>query len=330
MVMEKILLNISDDDAGTRLDRLIRRYHPDVNQGRIEKLLRSGVIRVDGSKAKSSYRLEAGMEVSMPKTIHNIEAQPKAKPRPKADPKTVEVVKGSLITKGAGWLALNKPSGLATQGGSGTKHHVDGALAEAFPEYEKLRLVHRLDRDTSGLLIIATDLATSRHLAQGFQRHDHDKTYLALILGAPKISVGKINAPLLKAGGKGHEKMVVDEGGQHAITLYRVIEQMGNSVSLVAMRPLTGRTHQLRAHMAYLGCPILGDGKYGGAEAFPNDAVQRLCLHASTIKLDLGGDKSKSVTAALPRDIQRSFSFFGFDAEHAVRIAARADCFEEN
>lgn len=328
--MDKLNIIITEADAGSRLDRFVRRHHPQVNQGRIEKLLRNGVIRVDGAKSKSSFRLETGMEVSMPKTIITTETAPRQKPVQKADPRTVEAVKNALITKGKGWLALNKPSGLATQGGSGTKHHVDGALAEAFPEYEKLRLVHRLDRDTSGLLVIATDLPMSRHLAQGFQRHDHDKTYLALVLGVPKLSRGKINAPLMKAGGKGHEKMVVDEDGQNAVTLYRVIEHMGKSVSLVSMRPLTGRTHQLRAHMAYLNCPILGDGKYGGTEAFPNDAVQRLCLHATAINLDLGKGQRKSVTAPLPDDIRKTFSFFGLNADQALLDAADPDCFEED
>ena len=327
--MEFLNIVVDDNDDGTRLDRFVRRHHPDVNQGRIEKLLRGGVIRVDGAKAKSSFRLAAGMDVSMPKTI--ITPDQAAKPSrkaPSADPKIVASVRDAVITRGDGWLVINKPSGLATQGGSGTKHHVDGALAEAFPEYEKCRLVHRLDRDTSGLLVIATDLAQSRHLAKGFQRHDHDKTYLALVLGRPKISLGKIDAPLLKSGAPGHEKMVVDDDGQSAVTLYRVLEDMGGRVSLVALRPQTGRTHQLRAHMAHLGCPILGDGKYGGAEAFPNKAVTRLCLHAASMRLDIGKGRRKSVTASLPDDIKRSFDFFGLDAGDALARAAHSDCFE--
>ena len=327
--MEKTISVILEGDEGTRLDRFIRRNHPQVNQGRIEKLLRGGVIRVDGAKAKSSLRLKAGMEVSMPKTIINIDRVIKEKTVQKSDPKIVKKVREALITKGEGWIALNKPSGLATQGGTGTKHHVDGVLKEAFPEFEKLRLVHRLDRDTSGLLVIATELSMSRHLAQGFQDHSHEKTYLALIVGAPKVKQGKINAPLLKSGGKGSEKMIVDDQGQNAITLYRVIEQLGNKVSLVAMRPLTGRTHQLRAHMAYLGCPILGDGKYGGSEAFPNDEIERLCLHAAAIKLDIRNNKMKSVTANLPDDIKSLFTFFGFNADQALKIAAHPNCFKE-
>lgn len=335
MAFERIDHQVDKDDVGSRLDRFIRRKHPDVNQGRIEKLLRGGVIRLDGAKAKSSTRLEMGSIISMPKTIEPAPNKAATKPKEKKPAKpqeqwVVDSVKRSVIGKGQGWIALNKPSGLATQGGSGTRHHVDGALGEAFPEHEKCRLVHRLDRDTSGVLIIGTDLATSRQLANGFERHDHDKTYLALINGAPKISMGKINAPLLKSGGKGHERMVVDDEGLPAVTIYRVLEQMGKSVSLVALRPMTGRTHQLRAHMAELGCPILGDGKYGGAEAFPNDAVTRLCLHSASIRLDLvQGTGQNKITAALPDDMIAVFNFFGLDAASALRAAADANCFED-
>lgn len=340
MAFEKIEHLVTADDDGTRLDRFVRRIHPDVNQGRIEKLLRGGIIRLDGAKAKSSARLAEGAVVSMPKKIepapqadHAADIPPKKpkKPQPKAEAWVVKAVRSAVIGKGKGWIALNKPSGLATQGGSGTKHHIDGALREAFPEHEKCRLVHRLDRDTSGVLVIGTDLATSRNLSAGFQRHDHDKTYLALVLGVPKFAEGKINAPLLKAGGKGHEKMVVDDEGQQAVTYYRVLESMVRSVSLVAMRPKTGRTHQLRAHMAELGCPILGDGKYGGAEAFPNDAVTRLCLHAASITLDTGKHASgqHKVTATIPDDMVKVFEFFGLDAQAALRMAADPSCFKE-
>ena len=336
--MDFLNIVITESEHDTRLDRFIRRHHPDVNQGRIEKLLRRGVIRVDGNKCKSSFRLATGMEVSMPKTIFPTGANKTSsdqdgqsvKPRKaaKADPKVVQAVQDAVITRGDGWLVLNKPSGLATQGGTRTARHVDGALADAFPEYEKCRLVHRLDRDTSGLLVVATDLAMSRRLAKGFQHHDHQKTYLALVLGSPKISMGKIDAPLLKAGGPGHEKMVVDDTGQSAVTLYRVLEEMAGRVSLVALRPMTGRTHQLRAHMAYLGCPILGDGKYGGAEAFPNDVVRRLCLHAASIQLDIGAKRRKSVTASLPDDIKSILTFFGLDHDQALASASDPDCFE--
>ena len=321
--MEKIDHQISSEDAGSRLDRFIRRHHPMINQGRIEKLLRGGAIRVDGAKAKSSTRIAEGQIVTMPLVIMTEASKPK--PQNKISPEVVKTVQQAVISRGQGWIALNKPSGLATQGGSGTSQHIDGALPEAFPEEEKLRLVHRLGRDTSGVLVVATTLASARALAAGFQHQDHAKTYLALAVGQPKIKQGVINAPLAKAGGKGHERMVVDEDGQPAVTLYKVLDYMGRSVSLIALRPKTGRTHQLRAHLASIGCPIMGDGKYGGAEAFPNDAVTRLCLHAAAIEMADGS----FVTAPIPDDMRRVFNFFGLDADEAFRQASNPTCFED-
>jgi 23S rRNA pseudouridine955/2504/2580 synthase len=342
MAFKQIEHRITADDDGTRLDRFIRRHHPHVNQPRIEKLLRGGIIRLDGAKIKSSTRLKEGGIVTMPKVIlspHNTVPPPTKIQHPKIHDSKIqkswlaEAIRNAVIDKGDGWIALNKPSGLATQGGSGIKHHIDGALPSAFPEYEKCRLVHRLDRDTSGVLIIATDLPTSRHLTAGFARHDHDKTYLALVLGVPKIAMGKINAPLtksgMKSGGKGHEKMAVADDGQPALTFYRVLEHIGKSASLVALQPKTGRTHQLRAHMAALGCPILGDSKYGGVEASPHEAITRLCLHAAAINLSIKGQEARTITAAIPDDMRAVFDLFGLNAEAALRTALDSSGDEE-
>lgn len=321
--MEKIDHQITNEDAGSRLDRFIRRHHPMINQGRIEKLLRGGAIRVDGAKAKSSTRITEGQVVTMPAVIMTEASKPK--PQHQINPAVIKTVKESVIAKGKGWIALNKPSGLATQGGSGTNQHVDGALPKAFPEEEKLRLVHRLDRDTSGVLVVATNLTSARALAAGFQHQDHAKTYLALAMGVPKIKQGVINAPLAKTGGKGHERMMVDDDGQPAVTLYHVLDHMARSVSLIALRPKTGRTHQLRAHLASIGCPILGDGKYGGADAFPSEAVTRLCLHAAAFEMADGS----LVTAPIPEDMRQVFEFFGLDADRAFQSASDPNCFED-
>ena len=327
--MDRQTVTIDTEDDGTRLDRFVRRHLPGINQGRIEKLLRSGSIRVDGGKAKSSTRLAAGQDVMMPAAVSMENPRPAASPA-KMDSATVARVRDAVISRGEGWIALNKPSGLATQGGAGTRQHVDGALAEAFPDVEKPRLVHRLDRDTSGILMVATTLAASRELARAFQSHDHDKTYLALVLGVPRPYQGLIDAPLAKRGGKrdggGHEKMTIDhEQGQHARTLYHVIEPMGKAASLVALRPLTGRTHQLRAHMAAIGCPVLGDGKYGGSEAFPHASITRLCLHAAHLVLHNG----TAISAALGDDLGPAFAFFGLDQQAALKKAADPHLFEE-
>jgi 23S rRNA pseudouridine955/2504/2580 synthase len=316
--MEQRTLRIGSEDEGTRLDRFIRRHLPGINQGKIEKLLRSGSVRIDGAKAKSSARLIEGQKVEMP-AVMTIEHGRPADASPLMDDATIALVRDTLITRGEGWIALNKPSGLATQGGSGTRQHVDGALASAFPGEEKPRLVHRLDRDTSGVLIVATTLAASRALARAFQRHDHEKTYLALVLGVPKPYQGIIDAPLIKAGGKGQEKMAVDhDKGQHARTLYSVMETMGKKASLVALRPLTGRTHQLRVHMAAIGCPILGDGKYGGSKTFPHASISRLCLHAAHLVLHTG----EPISATVSDDLKPAFDFFGLDVDDMLNRAA--------
>ena len=323
--MERQHVTVSSDDEGTRLDRFIRRYLPGINQGRIEKLLRSGSIRVNGAKAKSSTRLTEGQEIDMPATVSTDAPRPVSK-QPKMDQVTIDRVRKSEITRGKGWIALNKPSGLATQGGAGTRQHVDGALQYAFPGDEKPRLVHRLDRDTSGILVVATTLASSRDLAKAFQSHDHDKTYLALVKGVPRPWQGLIDAPLAKRGGKGQEKMIVDhEQGQNARTLFSVIEAMGKSASLVALRPLTGRTHQLRAHMAAIGCPILGDGKYGGSDSFPHESITRLCLHAAHLTLHTGDN----ISAPIGSDLKPAYAFFGLDPRRAVEQAADPALFDE-
>lgn len=322
--MERRDYPVASADEGTRLDRFVRRHHDGINQGRIEKLLRSGSIRVDGAKAKSSTRLNEGQVVTMPAVLTT--SAPAAKPQHRPDARIVESLREAELARGDGWIAINKPSGLASQGGAGTKHHVDGALAEAFPGDEKPRLVHRLDRDTSGILVVATSLAASRELARGFQGHGHRKTYLALVLGTPRIHQGEVDAPLLKAGGKGQEKMVIDEdNGLHARTLYTVLEAMGRAASLVALRPMTGRTHQLRAHMAAIGCPILGDGKYGGAEAFPHACVTRLCLHAAHLDLASG----EAISAPITPDLKPVMAFFGIDPEAAVARARQPNLFGE-
>ncbi len=314
--MEKTQHEVTMEADQMRLDRFIRHIHPGVNQGRIEKLLRSGAVRIDGAKAASSARLELGQIVTMPSVITVL--APK-KPISQQNPQVIALVRDSLIDKGDGWLAINKPSGLATQGGSGTAHHIDGALAAAFPDYDKLRLVHRLDRDTSGVLIIATTLVSARHLGTAFQSQSISKTYLALLHGVLASSHGTINAPLLKSGGRGHEKMIVDDGGQAAITHYKVLATRGD-VTLAALSPQTGRTHQLRAHMAHLGCPLLGDGKYGGKRYFPDAKITRLCLHAAVLTLP---DCPRPVVAPLPDDMRLMMKLCGFDADISLEGIAR-------
>jgi 23S rRNA pseudouridine955/2504/2580 synthase len=313
-------ISITEAEADMRLDRMLRKRFAGLSQGVIEKQLRTGTIRVDGNRVKASHRLAVGEDITMPPKLlimlanaHQSKGAGKsttAKPARPVSKELIATLRHAIIRETDEYIALNKPSGLAVQGGTGTHQHIDGALSAAFPGGEKPLLVHRLDRDTSGVLVVAKTAQAARHLAKGFQSRQHDKIYLALVLGKPTDHEGVIQAPLLKSGGYGNEKMVVDfDDGQKAETAFTCLDTIGGKVSLMMLEPWTGRTHQLRAHMLAMGCPILGDGKYGGAEAFPNAEVRRLCLHA--VRLDLDG--SLPLIADLPADLLHIMRFFGFD-----------------
>ena len=314
---------ITEAEADMRLDRMLRKRFAGLSQGVIEKQLRTGTIRVDGNRVKASHRLAVGEDITMPPKLLIMLADAhqskgaggtgktaSAKPVRPVSKELIATLRHAVIRETNDYIALNKPSGLAVQGGTGTHQHIDGALSAAFPGDEKPLLVHRLDRDTSGVLVVAKTAQAARRLAKGFQGRQHDKIYLALVLGKPADHEGVIQAPLLKSGGYGNEKMVVDfDDGQKAETAFTCLDSIRGKVSLMMLEPWTGRTHQLRAHTLAMGCPILGDGKYGGAEVFPNDEVRRLCLHA--VRLDLDG--SSPLIADLPADLLHVMRFFGFD-----------------
>lgn len=300
------ILTVPVDEDGTRLDRYLRRQIADLSQAQIEKLLRGGKIRIDGTKVKSNFRITAQMQISVPAFLFtpDVKTGPKPsgnKPPEKGmDPTLAQKALAEMeVDTSPDWLALNKPAGLAVQGGTGTNRHIDAMLCAAYPE-ARLRLVHRIDKDTSGLLLVARKLESARQLTRFFADRQIQKSYLAIVIGDPGPS-GCINASLAKIGGNGHQKMVAghmqdDTQTQSAESLYLRLAQMGQ-FALVALRPLTGRTHQLRVHMASHGTPILGDGKYAGAKAHPSAQFARqLHLHAQFLTLPDG----KNLSAALP------------------------------
>ena len=213
-------------------------------------------------------------------------------------------------------IVLNKPAGLAVQGGSGTSRHIDGML-EALQgrKSERPRLVHRLAKDTSGVLVLARSRAAAARLGKAFQGKAANKLYWAVVRGMPRPAEGIIDMPLLKAGGEGAEKVqpVLEEGGKNAVTEYALIEHAGNKAAFVMMKPLTGRTHQLRVHMSAIGHPIVGDGKYGGREAFVGGLPERLHLHARAITLPNAKGRAQTFTADLPEHMAESFAALGFD-----------------
>lgn len=311
---------VGPEDADVRLDRWFKRLYPGLGHGRLEKLLRTGQIRVDGKRAKAATRLEAGQVVRVP-PLGDVDPDSKPKTEVRIDPDDERMIRDAVIYRDASVIVLNKPAGLPTQGGTGVTRHVDGMLdALRFDLDERPRLVHRLDKDTSGVLLLGRTPKAAAALAKAFRSRDAHKTYWALVVGHPKLAEGIVKAPLSKQEGAGGEKMEVDDDGQHAVTDYRVIDHANRKVSWLQMEPRTGRTHQLRVHAAYMGTPILGDGKYGGAEAhLQGQGVSRkLHLHARAIALPHPDGGTLRVIAPLPRHIKESFDFFGFAEDDAA------------
>jgi len=282
--------SIPNHEAGTRLDRFLRRLFPGLGQGKIERMLRNGLIRLDGAKVKAGTRLAAGQTLRLPPVMAKTPNSSKpVAPRIVASSSLRQQFDDMFLAEGKGWLALNKPSGLAVQGGTGTHHHIDGMMRAISDDTgSRLRLVHRIDKDTSGVLLLAKTIEAARSLTDAFHRRRLEKTYLALVIGLPPES-GSIRDPILKLGGKANEKMQVHKDGQSAQTLYRRLDHASRKMALMALRPLTGRTHQLRVHMAHIGHPICGDGKYAGDDAHPGGLIaRRLHLHAWQLKLTDG------------------------------------------
>ena len=285
---------VKDIDDGMRLNRWFLKYYPGLSLGRFQKLLRTKQIKVDGKKAEASLKLAAGQEIRVPP----LDNESKPVERQGVSAKDAAYIQSMVIYKDANIIALNKPSGLVVQGGTNTTRHVDGMLeALCFGEEEKPKLVHRIDKDTSGILILARNRKTADLLTKAFREHNLQKTYLALVAGCPKQQNGEIKAALEKVG----EKSVISKEGKPAVTEFEVLDNAGDKFALVAAAPLTGRTHQIRAHMEYIGCPIVGDDKYFGAARQKFASISdKLHLHAYKIDLSDLYQKKMIITAPLP------------------------------
>jgi len=310
---------VAGDEADLRLDRWFRRRFPELGHGRLEKLLRTGQVRVDGKRAKSGLRLAAGQTVRVPPLVFGERPTTAAKPPPRIDPQAAAELQARVLYKDDWLIALDKPAGLAVQGGSGLSRHLD-VLSEAlrFGAAEKPRLVHRLDKDTSGVLVLARTAEAARHLTAAFRGQEARKTYWAAVVGAPERRGGRIDLALAKrrAGPGSAEKVAAAAAGQPAVTLYRVVQAAGKRAAWLALRPLTGRTHQLRAHCAAIGHPILGDGKYGGPAAFlPEEGLaRRIHLHARELAIPHPADGTTlRVSAPLPAHMAETWARLGFD-----------------
>ena len=253
------IVKIAPEDDGIRLNRWFLREYPSLSLSRLQKLLRTKQIKVDGKKAETSTRLESGKELRIP-PLDNEKAQKNEEILSKND---IELITSMVIYKDKNIIVLNKPSGLAVQGGTNTTKHIDGLLeALKFENNEKPKLVHRIDKDTSGILLLSRNRKYADILTKAFREHTLQKTYLALVRGCPDKFEGTINLALEKIG----ERMQVSKEGQKAVTEYRVIDNAAKIYALVEAMPLTGRTHQIRAHLEAMGTPILGDSKYFGKE----------------------------------------------------------------
>ena len=310
-------LTVAPEDAEIRLDRWFKRHFPELGHGRLEKLLRTGQIRLDGRRAGAGDRVAAGQSVRVPPLPA---AAPRATPdkaaKAAARPDDDKFLQGLVLHRDDEVIVINKPAGLAVQGGTGTTRHLDGLLdGLRFGAAERPRLVHRLDKDTSGVLVLARSAAVAAKLAAAFRGKKLHKVYWAVVIGAPKPRQGRIDRSIAKLPGPLGERMAPDEeNGERAITYYRTVAHAGERFAWLALEPVTGRTHQLRVHCALMGTPILGDGKYGGAEAHPAGLPQprKLHLHARAIALPHPRGGTLTVVAPLPAHMRETWKFLGF------------------
>lgn len=307
---------VSADEADLRLDRWFKRHFPWLGHAKLEKLLRTGQVRIDGGRAKAATRLEVGQAIRIPPLGDPPkDDEPRISKAARASPERIAELEAAVLHKDDAVIVLNKPAGLATQGGTGLTEHLDGLLGYLkFGAAERPRLVHRLDKDTSGVLLLARSASAAAKLAEALRKRDAHKLYWALVMGVPIQRMGKIELALSKLPGAAGERMVADEeDGKNAVSLYRTIETAGRRAAWLGMAPLTGRTHQLRVHAAAIGTPIVGDGKYGGAEAFLTGGVSRkLHLHARGIKLAHPDGGKLEIRAPLPPHMAATWDFLGF------------------
>lgn len=309
---------VAADDDGIRLDRWFQRHLPDVGFNLVSRWSRTGQLRVDGARAAPGDRITEGQTIRVPPADQKPEAADKPKRVRVIDltPEEVAYAQEMVIHRDGEAIVINKPPGLATQGGTKTDAHVDKLLdALLFDLETRPKLVHRLDKDTSGALLLARTARAAAHFAKAFSSRTARKVYWALVMGVPSIEDGMIELPIAKQPGTGGEKMHVDEKeGLPARSRYRVIERAGNRAAWVELQPYTGRTHQLRVHMAAIGHPIVGDGKYGGKEAFLSGTISRkMHLHARRIRVDHPDGGRVDVTAQLPSHFANSLADLGFD-----------------
>ena len=311
-------VNVTEDESGMRVDRFLQARIPDLSFTRIQRAIRKGEVRVNGRRVDANDRLEPGQTVRIPPL--RVAPAPRILGDGAAD-KTLEFLKSITLYEDAAVLVLNKPMGLAVQGGSGTTRHIDGML-EVMRDArgQRPRLVHRLDKDTAGCLLVAKTRFAAAALAKSFRSRSARKIYWALVAGVPKPRQGRISTFLAKEQREEESIMRIarhgEEGASHAVTYYAVVDTAGPSLAWLSLKPVTGRTHQLRAHMAHIGHPIIGDAKYFSRENWqlPGGMQNRLHLLARRIAVPHPRGGVVDVTAPLPPHMQQSWNLLGLDA----------------
>lgn len=316
-------ITVEAGETGMRLDRWFKSHYPGLGFGHLQKLLRSGQIRVDGGRVKADTRVEPGQVIRIPPLEVDKKNDGPLTARTMRDQDDGDVLARMLIYEDSKVFVFNKPAGLAVQGGSGVVRHLDDML-EAWrnKKGEKPRLVHRLDRDTSGVLVVARTRLAAMKLAEAFRARETKKTYWALVKGAPPKREDKISTWLIKEQTPDGDRMRVakhgEKGADHAVSYYRVLEQAAQTMTWLEMEPYTGRTHQLRVHAAYIGCPIIGDPKYFEHDTnweFPGGLQHKLHLHARRIVIPHPDHGVIDVTAPMPPHMRQSWNLIGFDDE---------------
>ena len=323
---------VAAKDAGLRLDRWFKLHFPDVGHSYLQKLLRTGQVRLDSRRVEAGHRIEAGQEIRVPRIVRapvrdKSGSTPAPSPKPpmglsKADRTFIESL---ILYEDNDVLVLDKPFGIAVQGGTGTKRHLDGLLAGMSDRFgDRPRLVHRLDRDTTGVLLVAKTREAAARLGRTFQTRSAAKTYWALVHGVPRPPQGRIEAALVKAAGPDGDRVRKAEAGEqdkamHATTHYSVIDRVGQKAAWVSLKPVTGRQHQLRAHMALINHPIIGDNKYEEGRALPVHGIElRLHLHARRLVIPhpRPGAPKIDISAPLPPHMLATWSLLGLDPSH--------------
>lgn len=323
MTASPLAREVADDEQGMRLDRWFKAHFPGLAFVQLQKLLRSGQVRVDGGRVKTDTRLAKGQAIRLPPMLARGDKGVDTRPLTKStirDRGDADLLEAMLLHEDKKVFVFNKPPSLAVQGGSGVSRHVDKMLESwRSQKGEKPRLVHRIDRDTSGILVVARTRGAAVELTRAFRERDAAKVYWAICRGVPAKPEGRISLWLVKEKGEDGDRMRVakhgEPGADHSETHYRVIDTAGQNLSWIELKPVTGRTHQLRVHMAHIGHPIVGDPKYFNVMNWelPGGIQNRLHLHARRIDIPHPDGGRLDVTAPLPAHMAQTFNLLGFD-----------------